>query len=425
VTDDRRSLPMSDEPAPQVLEELLKAFGGGADADAAADVDFDDPAIDEMLGIGHVAAAADDDSRDATAGDETAGDDDTEEGTAADDERVGADTDDHAGDDASGDDAEAPEAAPPAVVAGADKKVIVIDDDGLPDTEYLDADHEVSRRDHSDGADRSTIVIGDADDATVATVTIANSSMEPRLRERRIAVSRAAGRKRLRIAAILAAVLLVLGLGLGLLATNAFGVKDVRVEGVRYANQQQMQAIVDEVDGSQLLLLDTRDIEQRLERIAWVESARVDKDFPNSVVLDIRERVPVAFYQGADGRVRVIDAESRVLDVIEGLPVAYVQLSTPGPDLEPGQFAGAPYAVAASVALALPSEVRALLTSMAVDGATGDLSLLLDERINVRFGDGAEISDKLRRLLQVVRNGVDDVTAIDVTSDDPSVTRSG
>jgi hypothetical protein len=27
--------------------------------------------------------------------------------------------------------------------------------------------------------------------------------------------------------------------------------------------------------------------------------------------------------------------------------------------------------------------------------------------------------------LQVVRNGVDDVTAIDVTSDDPSVTRSG
>ncbi len=418
MTDERRGLPTNDDPPPQVLEELLHAFGA-ADSEAAADIDFDDPAIDLMLGISPTQAEPDHDDDDATAGDDAPGDDSTD-GDMPGDETAPTPTTPLRVSEGP------PESSPAAArVVAAEKKVIVIDDDGLPDTEYLDPDHDVKRRDHSDGADRSTIVIGDADDATAATITIANSSMEPRLRERRIAVSRAAGRKRLRIAAIAVGVLLVLGLAVGLLATNAFTVKEVRVEGVRYANPQQVQTLIDDVDGSQLLLLDTRDVEQRLERIAWVESARVDKDFPNSVVLDVRERVPVAFYQGADGRVRVIDAESRVLDVIDGLPIAYVQLTTPGPDLEAGQFAGAPYAVAASVALALPSEVRAMLTSMSVDGATGDLSLLLDERIAVRFGDGADMSDKLRRLLQVVRNGVDDVTAIDVTSDDPSVTRGG
>jgi cell division septal protein FtsQ len=412
----RDAVPSSDEPPAEVLEELLRAFGVD-DPAAAAQIDLDDPAIDELLGIESEHAEPDEpdelpDLEPPTAEtpvqvDEGERDQDAQVDDADDDSEDGAAAQESAGE-------KAPAGEP---------RIIVIADDDLPDTEYLDEDTEQRLRARDD-TDRSTIVIGDADDGTTDPVTIANSSMEPRLRERRIAVGRAAGRKRLKIVLVIAAVLIVLAATVGILATYTFAVRDVRVEGVSYADPEALATIVAEIEGDQMLLVNSRDIELRLERLAWVESARVDKDFPHTIVLDIRERTPVAYFQGADGRVRVIDRESRVLDVIDGLPVAYAHITSVGPDVPAGQFAGAPYATAAAVVVALPAELRAKMTSMALDPVTNDLTLILEERVEVFFGDGTDVSDKLGRLLQVVRNGLDEVVAIDVTSDDPSITRT-
>lgn len=425
VSPEKRPLPGDDQPPAHVLEELLAAFGPADDA-AMARVDLDDPAIDRMLGLEDLpsrqrsierSAAVVDDADDAHGVDDAELVDDAE---PVDDVEPVDDADLVDVGDTSG-------AQPPAVneaaSADASKRIIVIPEDDLPDAVYLD--EPSSDRRVEEGGTQTTIVIGDVDDTTAETITIANSTMEPRLRARRIAVNRAMGRKRIKYAVAGVLVLALLAVGLGLLATNAFGVKRVQVEGVRYADQSQLDAIVSEIRGSQLLLVDTVDFEQRLEAIAWVEQARVDRDFPSTVVIDIRERTPVAFYQGSDGRVRVIDHQSRVLDVIDGLPVAYVHIVSAGPDLETGQFAGTAYATAGEVVLALPPELRRILVSMSIDASTGDLSMVLEPGVQVRFGDGSRISQKLRRLLQVVRNGLVSVTAIDVTSDDPTVTRSG
>ena len=77
-----------------------------------------------------------------------------------------------------------------------------------------------------------------------------------------------------------------------------------------------------------------------LEAIPWVADARVTTQFPHGATIELRERSPVATYQGPDGRFRVIDIDGRVLDVLDAQPVDYLPItSADAVDLEPGQFA--------------------------------------------------------------------------------------
>jgi cell division protein FtsQ len=381
------------EPSPEVLDELLRAFG---EPDPGS-IDFDDPRIDEMLGL-------------------------TPSRTDS-----SSDTDEPSGAESVASAAVEPAPTPTRIATPAPApRIIVIAEDDQPDTEYLDAIDEERHGDAQRAEEASTtIVIGDVDDGVQAQYidgTGERTTMEPRLRARRVEVRRAEGRKRLKIALAVGAVLVVLAAGFGVLASNAFAATEIDVIGATYTNRQALDAIVDDVRGTPLLLVDESEIEQRVAQIAWVESVRVSSDFPDRLVIDIRERSPLAYFYGTDGQVRVIDRDGRVLDVLDARPVAYGEIVGVGPDTVVGAFAGDAYATAAQYVEALPDEVRALLTSLAVDPATGDISLVLGEGIAVRLGDGSDKSGKLVRLLQQVRDGLEGIIAIDVTTESPSVT---
>ena len=66
-----------------------------------------------------------------------------------------------------------------------------------------------------------------------------------------------------------------------------------------YTDEDVLQGVIDDLMGEPVLLVDTRAAEQRLEAVPWVENARVETDFPHGVLIDIRERQPVATFQGA------------------------------------------------------------------------------------------------------------------------------
>ncbi len=259
----------------------------------------------------------------------------------------------------------------------------MIGDDDRPDALYLDEEsgsrlREVHSDDDSTGG-RQTIVIKDLDESgSIETLPARSSgSMDPRVRARRIAVRRAKGRKRLIWVAIGAAILVVLVGAVAILASSLFDVRTVDVQGAVYTDPERLSAIVDGLQGDAILLVDTRQIERQLESIAWVESARVSTQFPHRVFIDIRERKPIATFAGSDGRFRVIDRDGRVLDVVDGIPIDYMLVTGANPDVERGQFAGRPFASAAQLAIALPSEIRALTSSIDVDATAGDLELTL------------------------------------------------
>ena len=282
-----------------VLEELLAAF---SQQDAEA-IDFDDPSIDRMLGLSN--------SVDTTTPSEP-----TDSLTSAAAQPPASPT--------SADTLKLLPASAPATTtptdAQADKpakppvKVIAIDDDDRPDALYLDEESGSRLREvHDDeSGGRSTIIIQDLDESGSIEALPARSSgsMDPRVRARRIAVRRAKGRKRLIWVAIAAAILLVLVGAVAVLASSLFDVRGVDVQGAVYTDPAELTKIVDGLKGDAILLVDTRAIERQLESIAWVESARVSTRFPHNVFIDIRERKPIATFEGSDNKFRVIDRDA-------------------------------------------------------------------------------------------------------------------
>lgn len=339
--------------------------------------------------------------------------------------------------------------------------IVIGGDDSLPDAVYLDdgdLDPLSQPGDRSGG--RNTIIIGNELDSTGAfdAVEVPSRSMDPRVRARRVAVKRARGRKRLLWVGLAALVILVGVAVLAVFSSSLFAVDHVDVQGAAYTqhyDNDQLQAIVDDLMGEPVLLVDTLAAEHRLEAIPWIERAFVTTDFPNRVLIDVRERRPLATFQGTDGRYRVIDRDGRVVSILDGRPVDYMLLTGPAPDTEAGELAGAPFAAAAQMVSALPSEIRSLAVTASVDATTGDLGLIIRtptpadgstdgstatsepdtstptsagsaaeaNPIEVRIGSSANLDGKLARLLQYIRDGLEDVVRIDVSTNEVSVTK--
>jgi cell division protein FtsQ len=278
----------------------------------------------------------------------------------------------------------------------------------LPDAVYVEGNLG-----DAGGNGRSTVFIDeDPAHADVVSIDVATSAarMEPRIRERRIAVRRAVGRRRLKWIAIVSAVLLIGVAAFAVLGSGLFRITTVRVDGRVYSGGTAFDAVVDELEGSNVLRVDTDAAERALERIPWVEDARVTTDFPNGARIEVREREPSIAYQGVDGQYRVLDREGRVLDVIAGQPTAYLELFVTGSDaadLEPGQRAPTGYRAAATLAQALTPEIRARVVSISADADATDLRMLIRAdagagNIEVRFGAAQDLVDKLVRLQTVL-----------------------
>ncbi len=298
-------------------------------------------------------------------------------------------------------------------------------DDELPDAVYLDEGAV------GDGSPAGQPVFIDDDGSSDAVMPkdATSRGIEPRLRQRRIGVRRAASRKRLWWAAIVIAVLVVVVAVLAVLGSSWFGVDQVSVSGNVYTDPAALDAVIEDLRGTPVLLVDTAEVEAELEAIPWVEAARVTTRFPDSARIEIRERTPVASMLGEDTRSRVLDADGRVLAVIEGQPVALVWISGPGTlDLGAGDTAPIGYQAAASLVTKLTPTIRTRVESMLVTPDGSDLVLVLTSPsgpIEVRFGSAIGDNQQIEKLVRLERKlddlGDESVSVIDVSTAEVTV----
>jgi len=422
--------PIEDNPSDDVLEELLGAFSVDSTPDGTDDIapgrpdeyDFDDPSIDRLLGI-----TAEQPTVAAAPAPALAERSRPEQLKA---ERLKP---------------VKPGKIKPVKPAKSDKvkssrgqdaaerPTIVIGGEDVPDAVFLDVEREekfLERRTEEGNKERSTIVITDFDEVAPLDATAVRSSMgggggggspDQRIRARRISVRRAEGRRRLRWVLIGLAVIALPVATLAVLASQIFDVTEVTVQGATYTDPTLLATVINDLTGDPVLLVDTQAIEQKLQADPWVERVKVETDFPHGVNIDIRERKPVAAFQGGDGRFRIIDYEGRVLDVIDGIPIDYLLITGDHPDTARGQFVGAPYSAAAELVLSLPSEVSAVTESVGLNAATGALSLQLNGGTTVQLGDASHMDKKLARLLTHVRAGVVGVCEVDVSTSEVGI----
>ncbi len=446
----RTRLPGPDVPSAEVLDELLRAFAVDVTDEARLQrVDLTSPEVVELLSGGTPAPPTDESEPAST---ETAVDVQESEPEPADPVDAAAVSDGAlepvaGAEDVAGGEDVAPEAvdhrhvsitangnaSEPVVAAPTGPRTIVITDHHHETMEVAAGDPLLAAAAAAaetealplaavkDGRvfidDTSSTGVADAislEEAVTAT------RIEPRRRERRKAVKRAAGRKRLKWFLLFLGVVVIVVGALAVLGSGLFAIEDVEVDGAERTDEDALAAVIEQLRGTPVLRVDTDAAEAALEAIAWVEDARVTTQFPHGARIELRERTPMATYAGADGQFRLIDTDGRVLEVLDEQPADRMLVtSDAAPDLAAGTYAPTGFRAAASLIQALTPEMRGLAESVAVTADGSDLRLLLTEGIEVRFGASQELVAKLVRLqtwLDIGRDGA--VRTVDVSTDE-------
>ena len=205
------------------------------------------------------------------------------------------------------------------------------------------------------------------------------------------------------------------------LASPIVAVRTVQVEGATYVDARLVDAVTQSLKGNSVLTVDTATAEARLEGDPWVLDARITTYLPNRAVIEISERIPVAWFLGVDNRARVIDIDGRVLAIVDGRPTEYLWIDGTGPNSSPGAIASDSYRAAGQLAMSIPEEMRPLVEKLGVSGPNNVTMTLVTGTI-IDFGEPVDMRNKLVNVVVLLRredpNGI---ALIDVSSGTPVV----
>jgi cell division protein FtsQ len=222
--------------------------------------------------------------------------------------------------------------------------------------------------------------------------------IDPRIRERLIAVRRQAGRKRLRI--ILVGCSLISAAGLAFLvvkspfldvdAINVSGSARVKPDAVRKAAGVQLH--------DPLLLVDAGAIARRVEELPWVANASVHRDFPGTVRIVVTEHQPAAYIRVDDG-VLLVAPTGRIVTKVDDAPTGVFEVRGVRRAPRVGQLLSPPDAasVLGRVPLALAERV------VAIDVADG-LALDVENGGEIRLGNAEDLAAKTAAALAVLEH---------------------
>jgi len=232
-------------------------------------------------------------------------------------------------------------------------------------------------------------------------------SIDPRIRQRRVAIQRSQGRRRLRwvIAAIGAAVL-VAGV-VALLHTPWFSAQVVSVSG---AHRHTTTAAIVDAAGLEghppLISVDPGPTAARVDTLPFIASAQVHRHWPDGVTISVTERVPKAVMAGPGSSWAVLDGHGRTLIVDPGRPPGLIVLTVQtaqGP-ARPGTVGhtlpGAD-SFALTVCRTLPLAFSAQVVSV-TEAANATVSLGLNSGITVLLGTDSDMTAKYEDVAAVI-----------------------
>ncbi|WP_245650630.1 cell division protein FtsQ/DivIB [Nocardia harenae] len=200
-----------------------------------------------------------------------------------------------------------------------------------------------------------------------------------------------------------------LGLGVAVLVTAVaiayftpvFAVRTVRVDGAAAVPEDQVRAELGVPEGRSMLRIDTTAMAARVASIPKISTARVQRVFPGTVRVTVRERTPVLWFAGPGGA-HLVDAEA-VEYAVEPAPPAAPELTAAAPALRQA---------AVTVLTALPPALAAEVAKLEARSAS-DIALTLRDGRTVLWG-GAD--DAARKAAVVGPLLTRDGTIFDVSS---------
>ena len=238
--------------------------------------------------------------------------------------------------------------------------------------------------------------------------------MDPRIRERRVAVQRDLGRRRLRLLLAGGGVVLAVAIAYGLTRSPVFDVDEVRVLGAAKTTPEQIAEAGGLERSPQLADVKPAIVARRLERLPWVQEARVVRHWPGTVEVTLLERTPLAAVPGPEDRWTLLDPTGRVLAEQQGQPPEMTRVELPAAPGPPGSTVASPVRTALGIVEALPEPLvgRVPVVRVAEDAT---IELVLDGKVPVRFGPASDVRAKVVALTTLVQKAdLARVTSIDV-----------
>ena len=248
---------------------------------------------------------------------------------------------------------------------------------------------------------------------TTTTTTPPRLRMDPRIRERRVAVLRDAGRRRLRILLGVAALAAAVAVAFGLTRSPVFDVDEVRVLGATRTSAAQIAEAGGLRGTPQLADVEPSVVAARVARLPWVQEAKVVRHWPGTVEVTLVERTPLATLPAAAGGWALVDDTGRVLEIAPEPAPGMVQVNAAGAPA-PGAHVPAATLGALGVLDALPPSL-----SERVNGLTVSEEGLIDVHAVglpvIHFGPPTDVRPKLVALTTLVaRTNLKGAKAIDV-----------
>jgi cell division septal protein FtsQ len=217
--------------------------------------------------------------------------------------------------------------------------------------------------------------------------------MDPRISARRTEVSRQLGRRRLRLAGIVATVaVLVFGVWC-LLHSSMFSARAVSVVGETHETAAQVEAAAGLAGHPALLDINAGAADKGIERLPWVRSATVAVHWPDGVRVVVSERVATLVMAATAGTWAELDTDGRVLADVATRPPGLIEVTGPQPPGAPGTALGAADQLGLRIAATLPPSFRAQVTE--VKAVSADfVQLAMTTPILVDIGDATQLHAK-------------------------------
>ncbi len=235
-------------------------------------------------------------------------------------------------------------------------------------------------------------------------------AIDPRIRQRRVAIRRSEGRRRLVWVVGTAAVAVIAAGGWALLHAGWFSAQVVTVEGVHpHTSDAAIAAAAGLTGHPPLISVDAAAAAGRVEALAYISRAQVQRHWPDGVTVVVTERVPRLTMTGPKTSWSVLDGAGRTLQVVASRPAGLVALVVQArtgvvpPPAVGGTLPGGATA-ALLVGRTLPRAFAAQVTSLTA-APDGTISMSLNSGITVLLGTATELPAKYEDVAAIIAHG--------------------
>jgi cell division protein FtsQ len=108
----------------------------------------------------------------------------------------------------------------------------------------------------------------------------------------------------------------------GATAQSGLVVQKLSSDGRVRTSVDELRTVLDELRGSNILLVDIDQIRKRIEELPWVKSASVHRRLPDTVHVGLEERLPLALAEADGGKLVLIDQDGQAVRITDLRPFA-------------------------------------------------------------------------------------------------------